>query len=368
MMTIEYKILFEVRIFHDYYMIDKSEKSFYGLSADEQKALLQKKLRNQSYDIHRNLHIILSPSDRSTFKNLRLRFTKSPLGFYIAMEVKSEASEDGAVRYRPAIRLNSNKDTVLNFGLDVADPLFFNISNIRLNRDSGLIYYFSNRGTHTGNSLSKPIELLQQGQEYRMGDLALVGDTVHEALEDNDGNEEKWQSLPGDGYVHQSDISLPTDQEWYKGWLLNFSPAQKTPFALVQIVLHTDNPDLSPIDKDGYLETQKNQDQIRPVHPVYELRFLSRSTYWRYKKAAGFTTKEAEHINGNAGDILTFTSNNFVTKKPRYLTLQLLPLGTHSFRLPNAQPNSIKSERGRLYSDIYFNEVNPIPNFSDIST
>lgn len=359
MMTIEYKILFEVRFLHDYYLMDKSEKSFFALNPNEQRLLIQKKLRTINYDIYKNIEVSLSTYEQNLFKNFRLKLIKTPLGFYIGIEVKSEVTENGIIRYRPTIGQAQNVE--LTFGLSLVNPMFGSITNLRLSNDSEKIYYFSNQEEHIENTLSRPVEILQAGQNYRMGDLVLIGNKVHEALEDNDGIEEKWQPIIGQGFVHQADLSLSTNEGWYKDWLLNFSSRPVKPFGLIKIFFRTENQLLSPIDDDGYLATQLETGQLRPTHPVYELRFLSRATYWRYKKVDGFTAEEVSHINANASEILTFITDNFETKKPRYLAKELPPLGTHSFRLPKAQPYSIKAESGRLYSDIYFNEVNPIP-------
>src|SRR5690554_3018913 len=149
MTTIEYKILYEVRFLHDYYLLDNLGNSFFGLSPDNQQLLLQKKLRAKRFDINNDLNIFFGPKEQDTIKNFRLKLIKTPLGFYIAMEVKSEVGEGGIIRYRPVIPLSKEDDNVLTFGLGIANPRFGAMNNIRLNNNN-LIYYFSNQGEHSG--------------------------------------------------------------------------------------------------------------------------------------------------------------------------------------------------------------------------
>lgn len=63
-----------------------------------------------------------------------------------------------------------------------------------------------------------------------------------------------------------------------------------------------------------------------------------------------------------ASSILMSESDYFITKNPQPIIRDRsskLWFGV-SIRLPNAQPGAIRAEGGKVFSDIEFNELNPI--------
>jgi len=372
MTTVDYKILFEVRVLHDYYLfgldpLEKEaggkeiEKSFFAMTIAAQAARLQELLRRERYDIRQNLDFVVGSNDITTFRDLHLKMTKTAMGFYVGMEVESILSGDGSVRFKPAI--SPLEDTTLTFGIALSNPSFGAISNLRLDRDSSNIYYFTNNGSHDGMSLSRPIARLTAGQAYRMGDLALVNQGVCQAVADNTGTASSWQPVSGNAFVNQTDRSLSIDEEWYQDWLSTLQRSAVPLMGVIQIALKNGNKDLSPLDDDGLLAARSLPGQARVSHPVFELRFLSIATYWRYRKMDGFSDEEIKAIEKDGGKLLDLVGADFVTKTPLHLARELPPFldpASTLVRIPNAQPGSIKTGGGKLFSEVYFNSINPV--------
>ena len=65
-------------------------------------------------------------------------------------------------------------------------------------------------------------------------------------------------------------------------------------------------------------------------------------------------------MNG-AGSLLERDGDAFVTKSPRPLTSERSTWTGASIRLPDAQLGSIKAEGGKIFSDVEFNKLNPVP-------
>jgi hypothetical protein len=189
--VIEYKIVCDLNILHDYYLIDSKYQSFFTRSDGEKHSLLQAKLRRRQYDISRDLDLLINKEALKMIKDYRLRLIPNPLGFMLAMEVKTEHQADGSTRYLPVINLPD--DTVLNLGLRIANPLFGNFTNIALQQADDNIYSFTNQGPHHENTLSRPIPVFNSGQFYRMGDLARFGGIVRQAVEDNNADPTNWE-------------------------------------------------------------------------------------------------------------------------------------------------------------------------------
>jgi hypothetical protein len=210
-------------------------------------------------------------------------------------------------------------------------------------------------------SLARRAERLGSGQQYRMGDLALVGGVLRQAAADNRGESKFWAPVQGRGFVSQGDRSLGTNEEWFRAWLPTIQRPAGQLLGVMRIALKTPDETLSPLTPEGLLATKFVKSQARPVHPVFELRFLGLATYWRYRKPGGFDDKEAAAIELNAGSLLDRVEGDFVTKKPRLLARELPPFiaspGEGKFPMPNAQPGGVRASQGKLYSEVQLNHV-----------
>ncbi len=366
MIGIEYKRLFEVRFLHDYYLHGAepgnggSVKSFFAMSAENQAVRLGDLVRSGRYDMRKDLELLIGANDEKLFKNLRMKLVRTATGFFVGMQVEKVVSNGGEIRFQPAIL--PPVDTYVTIGLSIANPFFGAISNLRLDQDVDNIYYFTNEGAHDERSLATPIAQLVPGRRYRMGDLALVAGGVKQATADNNGSASFWSTVAGKGFVNQEDRSLSPQEDWYRNWRATVRIRSKHPAGVIRIALMGRNGhgQLSPIDENRLLTPGLN-DASRTNYTVYELRFLSRSTYWRYRKRGGFGEGDIEVIMNGAGSILEREGDVFVTKNPRPLTSERSAWTGASIRLPDARPGSIKVEGGKAFSDVEFNELNPVP-------
>lgn len=364
MINVEYKRLFEVRFLHDYYLYGAepgnggSVKSFFAMSAQNQAVRLDDLVRIGRYDIRKDLELLIGANEEKLFKNLKMKLVRTATGFFLGMQVERVVSDGGKVRFRPTILPPA--DTYVTIGISIANPLFGTISNLRLNQDVERIYYFTNEGAHDDLSLATPIAQLVSGQQYRMGDLALVGGSVKQATVDNNGSAGFWSAVSGKGLVNQGDRSLSSREDWYRDWRASVRIRSKHPAGVIRIALLSKNTKLSLIDENGLLTATSNNVSRMPYR-VFELRFLSRSTYWRYRKSGGFGEKDIEAIMAGAGSFVERDGDAFVTKNPRPLTSERSTWSGASIRLPDAQVGVIKAENDRIFSDIEFNQLNPVP-------
>ncbi|MCX7099052.1 MAG: hypothetical protein NTV43_14215 [Methylococcales bacterium] len=366
MTSIEYKILFEVRILHDYYLYGlepgpgNSVKSFFAMSAENQSARLTELLKSGRYDIRKDLDLLIGADEERLFKNLKLKFVRTATGFFLGMQVERVVTNNEEIRFKPAIL--PSEDACVTIGLSIANPYFGSISNLRLDRETDKIYYFTNEGNHEDISLAALIPPLVSGQQYRMGDLALISGSVKQAIADNTGNSRFWSTVDGKGIVSQMDRSLDTLKDWYSEWRSTIRLRSKHPVGMIKIALMSGNGQFRPIDEKKLLTTRLSSNINSATHPVYELRWLSRKTYWRYSKRNGFSTKEREYIMNGTGSLLDIDGDKFFTKDPLPITRDRFSINWPgaSIRLPNAQPGSMKAEGNKIFSDIEFNELNPV--------
>ena len=347
-----------MHILHDFYLIAGSPASYFSFSDAERQQILINKLRASQYNILRDFQLLLSQDDLSKMRNYKLRLLESPTGFNLAIEVKSERALDGSVRYRPAISLP--EDLQLNIGLKLTNPLFGNITNLRLRDSNQNIYLFTNNGLHVGKTLSKPVPQLTSGEDYLMGDLASIEGVVHQAIENNNGDRLKWVPIPGNGYVNTEDKILNPEEEWFKEWMLSFANSIRIPFGIMKLHFHSTDSDSTLLDEEGFLVTRKESEAFRATNQRFEVRFLSRSSYWRYQKKEGLSDEEVDHLK-TVAPYLEQQDRRFVSKEPRYMAQALTFFEDTITILPNPTPDMLKSEGSKYYSDIFFNKATPIP-------
>jgi hypothetical protein len=359
--TLEYKILCEVHLLHDYFLIDHNNTSFFAKEVAQRQVLLERKLQTGAYDMSRWFEFLMDQSNLEILSNYKLRFMPTALGFAIAMEVKSEPQSDGSVLYRPAI--TPPKDLTLSIGLNPINRLFANVSSVALGSTDQKIYQFTNQRETAENVLSVPVPAYTSNRIYQMGDLALLNGKIQQALDRLQGDVVKWAPVSGIGFVNDADRILDTNTNWFKTWKLGFSRPIPQPFGMIQLQLLTDNPNNSLLTSDGFLTTRRPPGLYRAVPKKFELRFLSRFSYWRYGKKEGFTEEEINTVNQQLSGFFEWQGNRFVSIKPRYFT-QTLTKDESPRKLPNAQPEFLRAEAGRWYSDISFNEVNAFPKSS----
>jgi hypothetical protein len=386
MTTTDFNILFEVRVLHDYYLSGTQDsgqgsktQSFFAMDAATQANRVQELLRSGRYDVRNELAFIPGQNEQQLFNDLRLRLLNTATGFCVAMEVE-KISQD---KSRPVIALDAN--TSLAFAISYSNLAFGAISNVTLRQPGNNapdIYFFTN-DTNQDAALSVQVGAWTPEQAYQMGDLAQrTSGTLSQATQDNtgDNSDKSWMVIAGKGLVHQADRrlsrnlevlasryqsmsleeltqssefqSLSDDEKWFVNWLPTL-PQLASPLAgVIRITLQNGNGIWSPLDADGLLQ---------PIYPVFELRFLSRITYWRYRKTGKFTTDEINAINKDASGFLVQAGDDFVTKAARPLARELPPLlpPNSALAIPNPQPGNIQAndKEGKVYSNIYFNDV-----------
>lgn len=117
------------------------------------------------------------------------------------------------------------------------------------------------------------------------------------------------------------------------------------------------DPDFRVMNDDGTLITRKNADDTIVPHPVFEIKFKRRSTYWRYRSDTGRNLK----ATADSQAFLNEQGNDLITKDLRplthYPTFFVNPPQPEIY-LPNPTKKSIKKESNKYFSDTYVSPIN----------
>lgn len=131
---------------------------------------------------------------------------------------------------------------------------------------------------------------------------------------------------------------------------------QRDYFGIVELRFDEENSPFSLLDAQGFLRTKIDAAMQKVPHPVFEIRFENRRSYWRYNKDNAFTANE---INTTSSYLNKATANVLVAKEPKGLTASLVPFHNGSILLlPHPKTPNIRVEQDKIYSEIYINQSN----------
>lgn len=209
-MGIYYKTLFEIKIFHEYYLTDPDGTNVFdkNLQADRLAFLLERFVKGEP-GINEELAYTVPRQAEALFRNQKLRLLPTYGGFKVAIEVVPETLGDGTKVYRPKVPLTD--DTAMPVLLMKKNSRIDAYTNGRMSRDASAVFYFSNEvysGAKVHPFLSNNIPLLSPTYAYEQGELADHGANTIRAFYRDSGGTIRWLSRNGTGYANESDRLL----------------------------------------------------------------------------------------------------------------------------------------------------------------
>lgn len=213
---IRYYRLFEVRILHEYYLLDRDNFSFYDLPKSQRDSLLLQRLEFGQYRIMRDLSIEPSKTCQEIIKNHRLKFLQTDTGFVVASPSRLKTQPDGSEKLMPEIPIAPDLD--FNFIIKTKSPNFKNYSALPLRSSLPGSYLFTNdTSSQAGTdfvSLSQPVGPFQSGMLYYSGEISDHLGQLREATAETDDNN-FWIDVEGSGFVNENDRRLYPNRFYY---------------------------------------------------------------------------------------------------------------------------------------------------------
>lgn len=214
--TIKFARLFELKLFHGFYLDKGDEKNYFELTTSEEDERFKAFVLKGYNLLSKGLSIEPTEASKKVMRGHRMRFKALPDGFLVGVEVE-EQMINGRRTFEPFIEIAPN--TVLTFKVKASDPNWSNFSNSRINANLPAVYYFSN---FTENQLTYPSLALQaeerQTRFYEMGELVFdpagTGQ-LYEALKGVENgiafsNPQSWLAVDDFNYVnYRNKLLLP---------------------------------------------------------------------------------------------------------------------------------------------------------------
>lgn len=409
--TTTYKRLAAVNILHAWYL-DTEEQAFYGLSAEDQDAVLTTQLQTGRYSLMQDLIVEPSPATAALLKGHKMLFRQTAQGLLLGVAVQREQS-NGQLRYRPMI--TPDNTLRLQFHLRIKDALLLSRSNLRFNPVFPACYYFTNDDAITGKtfpSLSAPMQNLAAGRMYEMGETAIVNGIASQAQQRTD-TVTGWNALEDRQYISEYDrILLPfrfsyqfenagiTDASFVlkQGDTVVKTIQQQSPEGLQDVLLDFHlKQDNTPLENGFYTLTIAGNNGyerayivhlnnslyrpgiwgvidlviqpadnafrlideegllVAPAHPVFELRFLNRSAYLKYY----FQQKEPPVADADWNELPAPAGMQkvIISKQPFPLMRAFRKINYDTVQLPNPDGRQISRENGLICADIMLTRI-----------
>jgi len=403
-----YKRLAAVNILHPWYL-DTEQQRFYELSAADQDAVLTAQLQAGRYALLQDMVLEPSPSTAALLRGHKMVYRQIPQGLLLGIAVETTATG-----YRPQIIPDNSLR--LQFYIRIKDHLLLSRSNLRFNPVFPAIYYFTNDASTAGKtfpSLSVPMQDFADGRLYEMGETAIVNGTPSQASTPTSTAAQGWSALTDKQYISEYDrILLPFNftykietagvdeatfelkqgadviktlpfqrPEGLQDVTLDFRPKQNEAplqngiytlavsgsnnyertytiylnntlyrpdvWGVLDIALHTSDPAFDLLDDDGLL--------VAPGHPVFELRFLNRSTYFKYY----FQQKEPPAIDPAWNELPAPAGIQkvIISKEPIPLIRAYRKINYDTVQLPNPDGSLISRQDGRVCADTMLTRI-----------
>lgn len=444
-MSIIYKILFEVKLLHEFYLTESKGETIFDLPAQKDRvAFLRDKFNAERESINSDVDFAVPPESAAVFANYHLRLLTTYSGFKVAAEVNALKQPDGSIFYAPKIPLPDDLNIPV---LMIKKSVFWDsFSNKTVQPPTDAGYYFSNEnitGSKAFPLLAAEVNMFDAGAAYEQGQPVKFGANDYREFYRDDAGNVQWISLSAAGFANDNDRLLLSSTFYY-----SFPPAANVSVADIKITdangnvvtneygssiseFHFADPaglrkvrvaidparlSVLPAAADhkkalytmtvngdnGYSRTQKVffiSDQLRaagaigivsikpkvpdsalnitdgtgrlltvkqpdgtvsPMPPVFEIRFSSRRSFWRY-----INNRKKDLKTGLHPDFLIPKNGALISMVPRPLTymptLFRKPDST-LYYLPAPGPYAgIKIENDKIYSDISVSESDLFP-------
>ena len=437
-MRILYKILFEVKLLHEYYLTNPPGDSIFSQATqDGRMQFLLDRYTEDVASINEDLSFLLMPKQQALFRSHHLHLLNSYSGFQVAVEVSTSQLPDGTTVYTPLIPLPD--DLNLLIGISETRPFMDQITNGRLSTAVQAARYFSNErvlGAKAFPCLSTPLQPVTAGYSYEQGELASFGaNDIRAYYYYTVGNppvKDQWLPVPGDGYSGEQDRLVVSPRFYYRfgsadtvtnavfeltdgnGQLvdsknasnamplnmvlldysallkprpeLNLPPVLKTLpdhkvndgilysltvtgdngysrtvplifylsdagyWGWIQIQRTVSDPGFNLLDGDGLLVTRIQPDGTVTPHRIFEIRFMSRFTYWRWRNDEG---KVLQAPGATLAPMVDVINGEWVSKTPRFITYRptyfLNPNDNTYYFLPNPESDTLAEVRQQQF-------------------
>jgi hypothetical protein len=210
-MAIIYKILFEVKLLHEFYLTEKDGTTiFTGADQPTRLEFLLDQYSKGRESINKDLLFEFPPPLLKEYEGYHLRLLPAYSGFKVAIQVNQKILADNSLVYEPFTPLPDNLGIYILFSK--RNNAIDSYTNTRISNPLPVLYFFSNDEVISDRVfpfLTSTISTQRSGYDYEQGELVSFGPNDIRGYYLNDMGDQ-WNSFSGTGFANENDrLMLP---------------------------------------------------------------------------------------------------------------------------------------------------------------
>lgn len=208
-MALAYKILFEVKLIHQYFFTDKDGNTiFIHANQTDRMNLLLEAFGGDRKSIDSDVNFEFPENLLTLYKNYHLKIIPGYSGCKVVIRVNQKTLADNSLVYEPFEKLPGNFN--INILVSKKNNSIEAYSNSILNRSIISQYFFTNESSISPKTfpfLTNDISAFDSGKTYQQGQLASFGpNDIREFY--NDGTTDQWLAVQGNSFANENDQLL----------------------------------------------------------------------------------------------------------------------------------------------------------------
>ena len=208
-MPVNYKILFEVKLLHEFYLTRQDGTTIFDLPTQDQRInFLLEEFSKGIESINSDLSYEFPESTTKEYEGYGLKLLPGYSGFKVAARVNAKKLNDNSLVFEPFFSLPDNY--CINVLIKKKDRSIDGYTNGTVNASLPSSYFFSTEGI-AGNKifpyLTHPVSGFDAGRSYEQGDLASFGVNDVRAYY-RDGAGDQWDPVSASSFANENDRLL----------------------------------------------------------------------------------------------------------------------------------------------------------------
>jgi len=208
-----YKILFEVKILHEFYLTDKNGNNIFSIPAQADRInFLKERAASNEENINSDLDFKIPLQTQQLFQNHKLKLFPAYAGFQIAVAVIETENPDGSSTYTP--KINLPEDFSIPVLIAKKGGFLKHFTNGKLEHNLPAAYCFSNESSLTASLgfpfLTTDVAAFDPAVLYEQGELAKFASNDFRQFYRDDTEAAQWSQIQGNAFANEHDrLILP---------------------------------------------------------------------------------------------------------------------------------------------------------------
>lgn len=206
-----YKILFEVKLLHEFYLTDRNGNNIFSIATQTDRLnFLKERAAANAENINSDVDFQIPQQAQQLFPSYNLKLLTTYAGFQVAIAVVVQEKSDGTLSYKPKITLPDDLSIPVLISKKGSFLKYFTYG--RLEQNIPAAYCFTNENTLSGSHimpfLTSEVTAFNSAGSYEQGELAKFASNDYRQFYLDDTDAAQWTQTQGNGFANENDRLL----------------------------------------------------------------------------------------------------------------------------------------------------------------